>query len=174
MQMHTFSCTGKRGMFTYLTLILEKAVHRELLVLLTALPSGQIHNHYLITCLGGEIVWSLRTPALRGTWASQSVKHVTRDFGSSHDVTVPCVWAVPVRRALHREHRACLGFTISLSLCLPLSFSLKRTKQTQEKQKNQKPRAEASLPVFESYFSYLLAVSPWASYLPSLCRFPHL
>ena len=52
---------------------------------------------------------------VRGTWAAQSVKRLSLDLGSGCDLTSS--WVRAPHQAMHRQCRACLGFSLSLSLC---------------------------------------------------------
>ena len=65
-----------------------------------------------------------------GTWVAQLVKHLTLGFSSGHDLMAS--WVQASRRALSWHHRACLGFSLSLSLCpsptCAISVSLKINK----------------------------------------------
>ena len=58
----------------------------------------------------------------RGAWVAQSVKRLTLDFGSGHDLTVrgfkPCMGLCA------DSAEACLGFSLSLSLCSSPTHSL--------------------------------------------------
>ena len=58
---------------------------------------------------------SLNTPKSGSTWAVQSVKRLTLGFGSGHDLMGS--WVRALHLALHRQGGACLGFSLSLSLC---------------------------------------------------------
>ena len=49
-----------------------------------------------------------------GAWVGQSVKRLTLDFGSGHDLK-----AMSMSIGLHTEHGACLGFSQSPSLSAP-------------------------------------------------------
>ena len=50
-----------------------------------------------------------------GRWVPQSVKFWTLDVGSGYDLTVRGL--EPSHQALRWQHRACLGFSVSHSLC---------------------------------------------------------
>ena len=86
-----------------------------------------------------------------GAWVSQSVKHLTPDFGSGHDLTVrelePCV-------QLCTECGACLGFCLPFSLSLPCSLSLSlkinTIKKINLKTQNNRSRSTSG-PLFHPY-----------------------
>ena len=54
----------------------------------------------------------------RGAWMAQSVKHLTPDFGSGHDLTVH--YSEPPIRLCTDSAETCLAFSLSLFLPLPL------------------------------------------------------
>ena len=74
---------------------------------------------------------------LGDAWMAQSVKHPTLDFGSGQDLMVLWIRALP--RALCWWRGACLGFSLSFSLCpspsLAVSVSLKINKCKTKKKK---------------------------------------
>ena len=47
------------------------------------------------------------------------IKRLTLDLGSSHDLMD--LWVLAPQQALHWQHGACLGFSLSLSLSFPPS-----------------------------------------------------
>ena len=75
---------------------------------------------FLICKMG--VLGTIKSSKSRGTWVAQSVKHLTPDFGASHDLTVlefwPCI-------GLWADHGRLLGILLlPLSLCPSPLFSL--------------------------------------------------
>jgi len=67
---------------------------------------------------------------VRGAWVAQSVKHLTCDFDSGHDLSSGHDFMdreIGLRVGLCAQHRVCLGFVTSPSAPLPtptISLSL--------------------------------------------------
>ena len=73
------------------------------------LPCEALSDHTLL--------FSVKIPCFRGTWAAQSIKRLTLGFGSGHDLAV-CEFEPHVGLcADSSEPGACFGFRASLSLC---------------------------------------------------------
>ena len=70
-------------------------------------------------CIGFQL--SIKKKENWGAWVPQLVKHLTLAFSSGHDLSVSWVWAPSW--ALCWQPRACLGFSLSLPLSLPLPHS---------------------------------------------------
>ena len=91
-----------------------------------------------MTYLSNEIIKRVLKKKLNtkvGYWVAQKVKHPSLDFGSGHNLTICETGALSW--ILHRQHGACLGFSLHLSLPLPdLCFlSLKINKYIKIKHK---------------------------------------
>ena len=67
------------------------------------------------TLLQSGELGDLKKCRFRGACLAQSVQRMTLDFSSGHNLHGSWDWAL--HRALRWQHRACLGFSLSLPLC---------------------------------------------------------
>ena len=74
----------------------------------------------------------LRVACSRGVWVAHSVKHLTPDFGSEHDLTVH---EFEPHFRLHVDKYRTAWDSLSLPLCLPLPRTLSLSKNKLKKKK---------------------------------------